>query len=76
MKWQPISTAPFDREVMICGPSGYSTCRGWYVTNAIRFYDYHSGGWLDMTGDNVTDMYPEPTHWAPICNLPEGECDA
>ena len=63
--WQPIETAPKDRFLLLCGPSGYTTTP-MVVTTGRMCSDYHAGRWIDHANDDLTDWGFRPTHWAPL----------
>ena len=67
--WQPIETAPKDRFLLLCGPSGYTTTP-MVVTTGRMCSDYHAGRWIDHANDDLTDWGFEPTHWMPLSDLP------
>lgn len=60
--WQPIETAPWDKEVVIKGPSGYTT-HPEFLINAYRVKGWHQGDWNDATGNPLSDYGWKPTHW-------------
>lgn len=67
--WQPIGTAPDGEAILVKGPSGYHKPHGEYVVLAHTDEEHRPprlGGrrWLDASGDDITDKWPEPTHWA------------
>ena len=65
LAWQPIETAPKDRFLLLCGPSGYTTTP-MVVTTGCMYSDYHAGRWIDHANDDLTDWGFTPTHWAPL----------
>ena len=77
--WQSIETAPKDRFLLLCGPSGYTTTP-MVVTTGRMCSDYHAGRWIDHANDDLTDWGFTPTHWAPLVlpgaqptpSIPEG----
>lgn len=69
MRWQPIDTAPKDKFVLLCGPSGYATIP-YVVTTGIIHSDYREGRWIDHTNDDLLDGGFKPTHWMLIPELP------
>lgn len=69
-QWQPIETAPKDKFVLLCGPSGYTTTPLVFTTGRMCS-DYHVGRWIDHANDDLTDWGFEPTHWMPLPAAPE-----
>ena len=69
-KWQTIETAPKDRLVLLCGPSGYTTTPLVFTTGIMRS-NYHAGRWIDHANDDLVDWGFEPTHWMPLPTTPE-----
>ena len=67
--WQPIETAPKDRFLLLCGPSGYTTTPRVFATGCM-YSDYHVGRWVDHANDDLSDWGFEPTHWMPLPELP------
>lgn len=67
--WQPIETAPKDRFLLLCGPSGYTTTP-WVFATGCMYSDYHVGRWVDHANDDLSDWGFEPTHWMPLPELP------
>ena len=63
--WQPIETAPKDRFLLLCGPSGYTTIPLVFTTGRMCS-DYHAGRWIDHANDDLSDWGFEPTHWMPL----------
>lgn len=65
--WQPISTAPKDRDILVC----YKNCDSWFVHNAFWLdgegVDEEERGWWSYLITEVTrtklDGCCEPTHW-------------
>lgn len=60
--WQPIETAPKDKFILVCCPSGYRTTPLVFTT-AIMHSDYKQGRWVDHANDDLSDWGMEPTHW-------------
>ena len=63
MKWEPIETAPKDRDVLLWWPYwsrrptiGYWKHTRWMAENALQ--------------DSVGDSGPQPTHWMPLPDPP------
>ena len=69
-KWQTIETAPKDKFVLLCGPSGYTTTPLVFTTG-IMCSNYHAGRWIDHANDDLVDWGFEPTHWMPLPTPPE-----
>lgn len=69
-KWQTIETAPKDKFVLLCGPSGYTTTPLVFTTGIMRS-NYHAGRWIDHANDDLVDWGFEPTHWMPLPTPPE-----
>jgi len=61
--WRPMGEAPWDTEVLLTGPSGYSTKSRRFVINGYRLKDWHAGRWNDMTGTPLEDNGWEPDGW-------------
>ena len=72
MMWQPIETAPKDRFLLLCGPSGYTTTPLVFTTGRMCS-DYHAGRWIDHANDDLSDWGFEPTHWAPLPEAPSAQ---
>lgn len=70
--WQPIETAPKDRFLLLCGPSGYTTIPLVFTTGRMCS-DYHAGRWIDHANDDLSDWGFEPTHWAPLPEAPDSQ---
>ena len=70
MEWQPIETAPKDKFLLLCGPSGYTTTPIVFTTGRMCS-DYHKGRWIDHANDDLTDWGFEPTHWMPLPDAPK-----
>ncbi len=64
-KWQTIETAPKDKFVLLCGPSGYTTTPLVFTTGIMRS-NYHAGRWIDHANDDLVNWGFEPTHWMPL----------
>ena len=69
-KWQTIETAPKDKFLLLCGPSGYTTTP-WRKVTGIMHSNYHAGRWIDHANDDLVDWGFEPTHWMPLPAPPE-----
>lgn len=68
--WMLIKTAPKDKFVLLCGPSGYTTTPLVFTTGIMRS-NYHAGKWIDHANDDLMDWGFEPTHWMPLPAPPE-----
>ena len=68
--WMLIETAPKDKFVLLCGPSGYTTTPLVFTTGIMRS-NYHAGKWIDHANDDLVDWGFEPTHWMPLPTPPE-----
>ena len=68
--WMLIETAPKDKFVLLCGPSGYTTTPLVFTTGIMRS-NYHAGRWIDHADDDLMDWGFEPTHWMPLPTSPE-----
>ncbi len=68
--WRSVETAPKDRFVLLCGPSGYTTTPLVFTTG-IMHSNYHAGRWIDHANDDLVDWGFEPTHWMPLPAPPE-----
>lgn len=62
MAWQPIETAPVDKEVLICHDNGRA---GIFFGSAFLSHD---GTWFE--GDAMTVIKSTMTHWMEIPRLP------
>lgn len=71
--WMPVETAPKDKFVLLCGPSGYTTTPLVFTTG-IMCSNYHAGRWIDHANDDLVDWGFEPTHWMPLPAPPESLC--
>lgn len=72
-KWQTIETAPKDKFLLLCGPSGYTTTPLVFTTGIMRS-NYHAGRWIDHANNDLVDWGFEPTHWTPLPAPPESLC--
>jgi len=62
INWQAIDSAPFNRECLVKGPSGY---RQHPIFVMLAHRDYERGeDWLDPEGESLSDGGLYPTHWA------------
>ena len=74
-EWQPIETAPRDKEIIGLFTNGGIECVRllWYMSKKDAI-DYGQGiedeGWWSMRS-SVTDEMVEPTHWIPLPKLPK-----
>ena len=68
--WMPVETAPKDKVVLLCGPSGYPTTPLVFTTGIMRS-NYRAGRWIDHANDDLVDWGFEPTHWMPLPTPPE-----
>ena len=68
--WRSVETAPKDRFVLLCGPSGYTTTPLVFTTGIMRS-NYRAGSWIDHANDDLVDWGFEPTHWMPLPAPPE-----
>ena len=73
-KWQPIETAPWDKEVLLTGSSGYVTYKK-FIINGYRVRDWHQGEWNDVTGTHLSETGWKPTHWMPLPPPPKDSHD-
>lgn len=64
LNWQPIATAPFGREVLLAGKSGYCNPHEVFVVNGYRIVDWHQAEWNDVTGTRLSDRGWWPDVWA------------
>jgi len=60
--WHPIETAPWDREVLLKGVSGYVAHKN-FIVNGYRIQDWHQGEWNDVTGIRLSDRGWFPLYW-------------
>ena len=70
LNWKSIDTAPWGETVLLCGDSGMCKPNNKTISLGYRRKDYHGGEWNDIQGDYYSDMFPLPTHWTEIPNLP------
>ena len=61
--WQPIETAPKDREII--GTDG----------EEIFMFEWNSLDWAYSYDGGVVVIHPSPTHWMPLPELPQGRPD-
>jgi hypothetical protein len=61
--WQPIASAPMNREVLVRGKSGYNPPHETFYINAYLDPDYGGMAWMDATGTSLYDHGWEPTEW-------------
>lgn len=70
MKWQPISTAPKDRFIILAGPSGYCSTP---LRAEICRYDPEyrpRQPWVNHAGNSFLDGGEGPKYWLPLPKLP------
>ncbi len=70
--WQPISTAPWGRVVLVTGDST-NTRFPKYICSAYRIQDWHGGDFNDVMGTPLSDKFGDqgaPTHWCEPLWLP------
>lgn len=85
MEWQPIETAPKDREILICGgfmqqecrggPCAYSVVIAQWFDGQFNFYPEKrtvKGYWRVDDSDGDVGVH-NPTHWQP---LPRAACES
>jgi len=70
MLWQSIETAPYGKEVLLTGESGYVEPHDRFIINGYRVRDWHQGKWNDATGTPLSDRGWEPSHWSHVPILP------
>ena len=68
----PIQSAPFGREVLLTGSSGYNAPHDTFIINGYRVHDWHGGAFNDATGTPLSDNGWTPKYWAEKPQLPEG----
>lgn len=61
MRWQPIESAPKDREVLLLDPE-VGVCMGAY---------YSGKYWTTVCVRGGEDDFSEPTHWMPLPEPPK-----
>lgn len=61
--WQPISTAPHNKMILLAGPSGY---RNVPLRCEIGEYSADRKAWVNHGNDRFTDGGDEPTCWMPL----------
>ncbi len=73
-EWFPASEAPENVLVRVCGDSGY-TMFPWFETSAIlrTTYGIHAVGWMDVTGDRLTNNGWIPLFWNALDRYPTEE---
>ena len=67
VEWQTIETAPNDEYVLVACPSGYVTMDWDY---RMAKYDSERQGWIEVSGDWLTEYGLKPLWWAPLPNNP------
>lgn len=71
--WQPISTAPLDRYILVAGPSGYSSTP---LRVAVCCWAESHGNWRNHAFDSFTDGGPEPLWWMELPKTIDAIMDA
>jgi hypothetical protein len=66
MEWQPIETAPEERDVLISGWNDDTPNSGRWV--ALSIFDLINMKW--MNPEKTSTFYP-PTHWMPLPEPPK-----
>jgi len=70
-EWKPISTAPFDTEVMLFGKVPMGGCADRDVANVFAvgaYEDWYTPEWVDHEGESLSF---DPTHWMPLPEPPK-----
>jgi hypothetical protein len=75
MDWQPITTAPKNIFLEVCGPSGYITVpiriHVAQFNTAYKSSTEEEGQWRTHSNNHFTDDGGEPTHWRHL-SIPNG----
>jgi hypothetical protein len=66
MNWQPIDTAPKDRNMLLT--DGTTVCQGGWITDCDQGAEYE--GQCGMAGWWSVDGIETPTHWMPLPTVP------
>ncbi len=69
--WHPIDTAPWNKEVLLTGKSGYIKPHDRFIINGYRVYGWHQSEWNDATGTHLSERGWNPTHWMPLTEEPK-----
>lgn len=65
--WKPIETAPYDKLVLVTGPSGMSGVGSPdYQMTGYRVKGWHEDAFNTNQGTRISDGNQEPTHWREI----------
>lgn len=67
--WKKMDDAPWDREVLLTGDSGYGGSHSRFYVNGYRLKDWHRGEWNDPTGTQLSDNGWVPDGWMEIEEL-------
>jgi hypothetical protein len=69
-EWQPIKTAPRDREILVCDiESGWRFVASWHEYDGCG-HRGPDGHWMsNACVDGYTEM--DPTHWMPLPEPPK-----
>ena len=70
-EWISIDKAPWDKEVVLTGDSGYCEPHNRFIINGYRVRIWHDGEWNDATGTRLSEMGWEPTHWQQLLEPPK-----
>jgi hypothetical protein len=68
--WKSIESAPWGKEVLLTGESGYIKPHDRFIINGYRIKDWHQGQWNDATGTRLSDAGWEPKHWMELITEP------
>lgn len=68
--WKTIESAPWNKEVLLTGESGYMKPHDRFIINGYRIRDWHQGEWNDATGTRLSERCWEPTHWMELPDAP------
>lgn len=68
--WQPIETAPQEKEVMVCYRTHIGAKYGWQLAvyrpeHYIEHGDAQPEGWYTGLGVDDYEIFEQPTHWMP-----------
>ncbi len=71
MTWQPIETAPKDREIWVCGFAVVWVDSDPFAWQGHAIWDENPGGWLTGGYNDKGDyLFVEATHWTEPRSLP------
>ena len=65
--WQPISSAPRNRYILLAGNSGYTNTP---LRIEIGKWSHDREAWMNHESDYFTDGGPAPIYWAELLEIP------